>query len=270
MPIQIHPTAIIDPKAQFGLDVQIGPYAVIEGNVIIGDHSHIHHHTFIADGARIGANCVIHHSAVIANTPQDLKFKGTEKTYAEIGDGTTVREFATIHRATEHAGTYVAGTHDGVTRVGKNCLVMAYAHVAHDCLVGDSVILSNAAQLGGHVTVESFAIIGGLTGLHQFSLIGGYSMVGGGLMIVKDIPPYSLIGDQPARFGGINHIGLSRRGFSPEKIEAIRKAYKLIYFSGMNVADGITEIKADTELNIPEVQRIIDFINKSDRGIISR
>src|SRR5436190_13007978 len=269
MPIQIHPTAIIDPKAQFGKDVQVGPYAVIEGDVVIGDHSHIHHHAFIANGARIGTHCTIHHSAVISNTPQDLKFKGTEKTYAEIGDGTTIREFATVHRATEHSGTYAAGTHDGYTRVGKKCLVMAYAHIAHDCFVGDHVILSNAAQLGGHVTVESFAIIGGLTGLHQFSLIGGYSMVGGGLMITKDIPPYSLIGDQPARFGGINRIGLERRGFSSEKIEAIRKAYKLVYFSGLNVADGIAGIEADAGLRIPEVQRIADFIRRSDRGIIS-
>jgi UDP-N-acetylglucosamine acyltransferase len=269
MSIQIHPTAIIDPKAQFGVDVQVGPYAVIEGDVIIGDHSHIHHHAFVADGARIGAHCTIHHSAVVSNTPQDLKFKGTEKTFAEIGDGTTIREFATVHRATEHNGSYVAGTHDGYTRIGKNCLIMAYAHVAHDCSVGDNVILSNSAQLGGHVTVESFAIIGGLTGLHQFSLIGGYSMVGGGLMITKDIPPYSLIGDQPARFGGINHIGLSRRGFSQEKIEAIRKAYKLIYFSGLNVADGINVIEADPELDMPEVERIINFVRRSDRGIIS-
>lgn len=269
MPIQIHPTAIIDPKAQFGKDVHVGPYAVIEGDVIIGDNSHIHHHAFIADGARIGADCMVHHSAVVANTPQDLKFKGTEKTYAEIGDGTTIREFATVHRATIHSGNYAAGTHDGYTRVGKNCLIMAYTHVAHDCLVGDNVILSNAAQLGGHVTVESFAIIGGLTGLHQFSLVGGYSMVGGGLMITKDIPPYSLIGDQPARFGGINRIGLERRGFSHDTIEAIRKAYKFLYYSGLNIADGITSIEADKELQIPEVQRIVDFIRRSDRGIIS-
>ena len=270
MPIQIHPTAIIDPKAKFGTDVQVGPYAVIEGDVVIGDNSIIHHHAFVATGAKIGANCTIHHSAVIANVPQDLKFKGSEETYAEIGEGCTIREFATIHRATIHKGNYAAGTHDGSTRIGKNCLVMAYAHVAHDCSIGDNVILSNAVQIGGHVTVESFAIIGGLTGLHQFSVVGGYSMVGGGLMITKDIPPYSLIGDQPARFGGINKIGLERRGFSAEKIEAIRRAYKFIYYSGMNVADGIAMIEADPTLNIPEVQRIIDFIRSSDRGIISR
>ncbi len=269
MPIQIHPTAIIDPKAQFGKDVQVGPYAIIEGDVIIGENSIIHHHAFIANGARIGANCSVHHSAVVANTPQDLKFKGTEKTSVEIGDGTTIREFATIHRATEHTGNCNAGTNDGVTRIGKNCLIMAYSHVAHDCLVGDNVILSNSAQLGGHVTVESFAIIGGLTGLHQFSLIGGYSMVGGGLMITKDIPPYSLIGDQPARFGGINRIGLERRGFSSEKIEAIKKAYKFVYYSGLNVADGIASIEKDPELAIPEVMSIVEFIKKSDRGIIS-
>ncbi|MEP7234289.1 MAG: acyl-ACP--UDP-N-acetylglucosamine O-acyltransferase [Ignavibacteriota bacterium] len=269
MPIQIHPTAIIDPKAQFGTDVQVGPYAIIEGDVIIGDRTQVHHHAFIADGARIGADCIVHHSAVVANTPQDLKFKGEEKTFAEIGDGSTIREFATIHRATIHSGKYAAGTHDSVTRIGKNCLIMAYAHVAHDCLVGDNVILSNSAQLGGHVSVESFAIIGGLTGLHQFSQIGGYSMVGGGLMITKDIPPYSLIGDQPARFGGINRIGLERKGFTPEKIEAIRKAYKCIYYSGMNVADGLSAIENDPDLQIAEVTRIVEFIRGSDRGIIS-
>jgi UDP-N-acetylglucosamine acyltransferase len=266
----IHPTAIIDPKAELAADVTVGPYAIIEGNVTIDSGTSIRHHAFIANGARIGKDCHMHHSAVIANIPQDLKFKGTEKTFVEIGDGTTVREFATIHRATEHHGKYAAGTHDGVTRVGKNCLIMAYAHVAHDCLLGDHVIFSNSVQIAGHVTVESHVNIGGLVGIHQFSLIGAYSMIGGGVMLVKDAPPYSLVSDRPARFVGVNKIGLERRGFSPETIDAIKNAYRDIYHSGMNVTEALAKIESSDDFRMPEIKHIVEFIRRSDRGIIGR
>jgi UDP-N-acetylglucosamine acyltransferase len=269
MAITIHPTAIVSPKAELEDGVSIGAYAVVEDHTSIESGTVVHHHAFIARGAKIGQNCVIHHSAVVGNVPQDLKFNGTEETLAVIGDGTVIREFATVHRATIHSSKSPAGTHDGVTRIGRNCLIMAYAHVAHDCSIGDNVILSNAVQIGGHVTIENHAIVGGLSGIHQFSLIGEHAMVGASVLIKKDVPPYSLIGDNPVRFGGVNTIGLGRRGFTDEAIQSVRKAYKLLYYSGKNVNDALTELEAQSPIT-PEVQKIIAFVRRSDRGIIGR
>lgn len=269
MAVTIHPTAIVSPKAELEDDVTIGPYAIIEDHVSIESGTVVHHHAFIARGSKLGSNCVVHHSAVVGNVPQDLKFMGTEETLAVIGDGTVIREFATIHRATVHDSKGPAGTHDGVTRVGKDCLIMAYAHVAHDCSIADNVILSNAVQIGGHVTVGYHAIVGGLSGIHQFSLVGEHAMVGASVLIKKDVPPYSLIGDNPVRFGGVNRIGLERRGFSDATINAIKQAYKLIYYSGMNVNDALTKIEA-ADSSIPEIQKITSFIRQSERGIIGR
>ncbi len=269
MAITIHPTAIVSPKAELEDNVTIGAYAVVEDHTSIESGTVVHHHAYIARGAKLGQNCVIHHSAVVGNVPQDLKFEGTEETLAVVGDGTVVREFATIHRATIHGSKSPAGTHDGVTRIGKNCLIMAYAHVAHDCSIGDSVILSNAVQIGGHVTIGYHAIVGGLTGIHQFSLVGEHAMVGASVLIKKDVPPYSLIGDNPVRFGGVNTIGLGRRGFSEDAIAAIRKAYKLIYYSGKNVNDALNEIETQTPL-ATEIEKIVSFIRTSERGIIGR
>jgi UDP-N-acetylglucosamine acyltransferase len=225
---------------------------------------------FIASGARIGKNCVIHPSAVIANVPQDLKFKGTEKTYVEIGNNTTIREFATIHRATIHEARGNSGTKDGVTRVGSNCLIMAYAHVAHDCFVGDNVVLANAVQMGGHTTIGYHVIVGGITGFHQFSQVGDHAMVGAGQVVVKDIPPYSLIGGSKSSFAGINRIGLMRRGFSEDAIKKISTAYKLLYNSGHNFTDAIREIESTPELATDECKLITEFFRKSDRGVIGR
>lgn len=265
----IHPTAIIGAKAEIASDATIGPYAIIEDGTSIGSGTTIHHHAFIAHGARIGKDCIVHHAAVVGNVPQDLKFDGSEETFAEIGDGTIIREFATIHRATIHDAKSPAGTHDGVTRVGKNCLVMAYSHVAHDCLVGDNVILANSVQIGGHVTIGYHAIVGGLAGIHQFSLVGEHAMVGANVLVKKDVPPYSLIGDNPVRFGGVNKIGLERRGFSDEAIGAIRNAYKLLYYSGMNVNDALRKLEAQNDA-LPEVRKIVAFIRQSERGIIGK
>src|ERR1017187_342606 len=172
MAITIHPSAIVDPRAELAEDVEIGPYAIVEGDVHIGRGSHIHHHAFIGTGARIGERCQVHHAAVVSNVPQDLKFKGSEKTYVELGNDSVVREFATLHRATIHDYDTNAGTMDGVTRVGANCLIMAYSHIAHDCFIGEGVILSNATQLAGHVTVDKWTTVGGGCLVHQFCLIG--------------------------------------------------------------------------------------------------
>jgi UDP-N-acetylglucosamine acyltransferase len=266
--VNIHPTAIVSPKAQLADGVEIGPFAIVEDDVIIGEGTKISHNAFVANGARIGKHCMVHHSAVVANVPQDLKFVGTEKTFVEIGDHTTIREFATVHRATIHSYKGNAGTHDGVTRVGSHCLIMAYAHVAHDCAVGDYVVLSNGVQVAGHCTIESFVTVGGLTGIHQFSMVGAYSMVGAVLLVSKDIPPYSLIGSEPPRFIGINRIGLERRGFSVELIKKVRDVYKTLYFSGHNFTDAMQRIEHDSAMDAPETKRIVEFIRRSDRGII--
>ncbi|MDZ7369953.1 MAG: acyl-ACP--UDP-N-acetylglucosamine O-acyltransferase [candidate division KSB1 bacterium] len=253
----IHPTAIVDPKAELGENVSVGPYTIIEGDVQIGDNTTIASQVLIADGARIGSGCRIHHGAVIATLPQDLKFGG-EKTTFEIGNNTTVREFCTLNRGTQMRGKSV---------VGSNCLLMAYTHVAHDCIVGDNVILANAVQLAGHVTVEDWAIIGGLTGVHQFCRIGRHVMVGGHFRVTKDVPPYILASEEPLRFVGLNSVGLRRRGFSEETMRALKHAYRLIYRSNLNVSQAVARIREEVEL-IPEVLHILEFIEKAERGII--
>lgn len=253
----IHPTAIVDPKAELGENVSVGPYTIIEGDVQIGDNTTIASQVLIADGARIGSGCRIHHGAVIATLPQDLKFGG-EKTTFEIGNNTTVREFCTLNRGTQMRGKSV---------VGSNCLLMAYTHVAHDCIVGDNVILANAVQLAGHVTVEDWAIIGGLTGVHQFCRIGRHVMVGGHFRVTKDVPPYILASEEPLRFVGLNSVGLRRRGFSEETMRALKHAYRLIYRSNLNVSQAVARIREEVEL-IPEVLHVLEFIEKAERGII--
>lgn len=253
----IHPTAIVNPKAELGENVSVGPYTIIEGDVQIGDNTTIASQVLIADGARIGSGCRIYHGAVIATLPQDLKFGG-EKTTFEIGNNTTVREFCTLNRGTQMRGKSV---------VGSNCLLMAYTHVAHDCIVGDNVILANAVQLAGHVTVEDWAIIGGLTGVHQFCRIGQHVMVGGHFRVTKDVPPYILASEEPLRFVGLNSVGLRRRGFPEETMRALKHAYRLIYRSNLNVSQAVARIREEVEL-IPEVLHILEFIEKAERGII--
>lgn len=268
MAVEIHPSAIVDPKAELADGVKVGAYAIIEAGTQIDTDAIIHHHAFIGKGARIGKRCQVHHAAVVSNVPQDLKFKGTEETYAEIGDDTVIREFATVHRATVHNAATNAGTHDGVTRVGKNCLIMCYTHIAHDCQVGDEVIISNAVQIAGHVTIEKWATIGGGCLIHQFSLVGSLSMVGGGAQVRKDIPPFSLSGGADVKFSGINKVGLQRRGSSAEAIQNVKTAYTTIYHAGYNVSSAIAKLREMPESATSEVLHIIDFIESSKRGII--
>jgi len=255
--VNIHPTALVDPKAQLGENVNIDAYAVVGPNVIIGDGSQIKPHAVILPGTRLGRECKVYSHAVIGEIPQDLKFGG-EETTAEIGDRTVIREFVTINRGTcQHWRTVV----------GSDCLLMAYVHVAHDCIVGDHVIFANAVNLAGHVKVEDWAIIGGMTGVHQFVNIGCHVMVGAHYRVSKDVPPYIIAGRDPLVYEGLNLIGLKRRGFKSETIQAIHQAYDIIYRSGLNVSDAVRKLE---ELNdpLPEVQHIIEFIRKSERGII--
>lgn len=257
MSTQIHPTAMVDPGAELGNDVRIGPFAIVEKDTVIGDGTQIDSHVLVAEGARIGRECRVHKGAVVATIPQDLKFSGEKSTF-EIGDQSVIREFCTLNRGTEDLGKSV---------VGKNCLLMAYSHVAHDCIIGDHVIIANGVQIAGHVTVKDWVIIGGMTPIHQFCKVGEHAMVGGAYRVVKDVPPFILASGEPLRFGGLNSIGLRRRGFSPEVRSLLKQTYRILYRSRLNVSQAVERIQNEVEL-IPEVQSVLDFIKASDRGMI--
>mgnify|MGYP001300781292 CR=1 FL=1 len=254
---KIHQTAIISSKSIIGKNVFIGPYCIIDDDVIIGDNTRIDAHTIIRSYTTIGQNCHIFSNCVIGEIPQDKKFEG-EKSKLIIGDNTVVREFCTLNRGTKDSG---------LTKIGSDCLLMAYVHVGHDCLVSDNVILANGVQLGGHVEIQKYAIVGGLTPVHQFCKIGEHSLVGGGLRVVQDIPPFIIANGQPLKFSGINALGLRRRKFSVTQRTNIKKAYKIIYNSNMNTTQALEKIKKDFSSQ-NEISTIISFINSSSRGLI--
>jgi UDP-N-acetylglucosamine acyltransferase len=255
--VTIHPTALVNPGAELSEDVEVGPYAVIEDEVLIGPGSKIGPFVYLGSGARLGSKVQVFNGAVIATVPQDLKFHGETST-VEIGSGTIIREYATIHRGTEATGRTV---------VGSNCFLMAYSHVAHDCVIENKVIMANCVNLAGHVHLEEHVSIGGIVPVHQFVRIGRHSFIGGGFRVPKDVPPYILAAGEPLKFAGLNIVGLKRRGFSLETINALKQAYHLIYNSDLNVSQGIVRIREEMTI-IPEVQQVIDFIEHSERGVI--
>jgi UDP-N-acetylglucosamine acyltransferase len=252
----IDSAARISPRAQVGSGVSIGPFTIVEEGAVIGDGTIIAASALIGKGARIGKHCKIHHGAIVGHEPQDLKYAGEEST-CEIGDRTVIREYATLHRGTGEGGR---------TIVGSDCFIMGYAHVAHDCVLGNKIIMSNAAMMAGHCEVEDNVTIGGVTPIHQFVRIGCHSMIGGGVRVPKDVPPYVLAGNF---FQGLNSIGLRRRGFLPDILTALDKTYNLIYNSKLNVSQAVARIKEEESLvTVPEVQRVLTFIENSKRGII--
>ena len=247
----------IDPQAKLAKNVVVEPFVTIEKNVEIGSGTWIGSNVTIMEGARIGENCEIFPGAVISAIPQDLKFEG-EESLAIIGDNTIIRECATINRATKATGK---------TIVGKNCLIMAYAHIAHDCVIGNSAIVVNNVAMGGHVEIGEHAIIGGLTAVHQFIKIGKHCMVSGGSLIRKDIPPYVKAGREPLSFIGINSIGLRRKKFSESEITEIQDIYRILYQKGNNNTQAINKIEID--FKISEIRdEIISFVRGSGRGIM--
>jgi len=259
MSLHIDPRSVVGPKAVLGEEVSIGPFTVVEDGAVIGDRCVVGTNALIAAGARIGNDCRVHHGAVIGHEPQDLKYAG-ETTTCEVGDRTVIREYATLHRGTGEGGR---------TMIGSDVLLMGYVHVAHDCIIGNHVILANAAMLAGHCEIGDYAIIGGITPVHQFVHIGIHSMIGGGLRVPKDVPPYILAGQEPLIFQGLNSIGLRRRGFSPEIIDGLEKAYGLIYKSKLNVSQAVAKIKSDPALcALKEVRIVVEFIAASKRGIL--
>ncbi|MBC34969.1 MAG: acyl-[acyl-carrier-protein]--UDP-N-acetylglucosamine O-acyltransferase [Bacteroidetes bacterium] len=255
----IHSLAFVHPDAKIGKNVKIDPFAYIEQDVEIGDDCWVGSNASILSGARIGKSCKIFQGAVIAAIPQDLKFNG-EESYVIIGNHTTVREHATINRGTK------AGPE---TKVGSHCLIMAYAHVAHDCVLGDHVILANAATLAGHVEIGDWAIIGGLCAVHQFVKIGAHTLISGGSLVRKDVPPYIKAASEPLAYAGINSIGLSRRDYNEEQINNIASAYRILYQQGLNISQAASQIQSEF-VSSPEIENILSFINESDRGLIKK
>lgn len=247
----------VHPDANIGNNVSIGNFTNIYEDVEIGDNCQIYGNVTIFPGARIGDNVKIFPGAVVAGIPQDLKFRG-EKTYAYVGNGTTLRECVTVNRGTASKGE---------TRVGENCLIMAYCHVAHDCRVGNSVIISNASQLAGEVIIDDCAVIGGGSLIHQFCHLGRNIMLQGGALVNKDIPPFIKAAREPISFVGLNSVGMHRRGFSEEEIRHISEIYRILYMSDLNVTNAIKLI----EQNVPESifrNEIVNFVVNSERGII--
>ena len=256
---EIHPTAIISSAASIAADVVVGPYAVIEGNVVLGDGVAVDHHATISGKTRIGAGCRIYPYALVGTDPQDLKYKGGDSELC-IGEQTTIREYVTISRGTPGGGS--------VTRVGNQCFLMAYCHVAHDCQLGDQVMMANGATLAGHIIIENHAIIGGLAAIHQFCRIGSSAMIAGMAGVSQDVPPYCLASGNHSRLHGLNLIGLRRQGFSKETIRVLKKVFRLLFhrLPRIGLAQAMEHVEKEYA-NYPEVSHILEFIRGSERGI---
>jgi UDP-N-acetylglucosamine acyltransferase len=255
----ISPLAHIHPNAKLGNDVIVEPFAVIHEEVTIGDGTHIMSHAVIMNGAVIGKNVSVYPGAVIGAIPQDLKFVG-EKTIAQVGDNTTVRECVTINRGTVEKYKTV---------VGSNCLLMAYSHVAHDCILGNNVILGNSVQLAGHVIIDDYAILSGMAGAHQFAHIGAHAYIAGHTVIRKDVPPFIKAAREPLSYMGVNIVGLQRRGFSKEAISDISKIYHTLFVEKHTTSAAIELIDSKFQ-GSAEKQLILDFVRSSKAGIIRR
>jgi UDP-N-acetylglucosamine acyltransferase len=252
-----YPLANVHPDAKIGNNVTIEPFATVQGDVVIGDDSWIGGGAIIWDGARLGKGVRIFPGASVSSIPQDLKFAG-EKTETHIGDNTVVREYVTISRGT---------TDKMKTVIGKNCLLMAYVHVAHDCIIGNNCILVNTVQVAGHVTIEDWAIIGGASALHQFVKVGAHVMLSGGSLVRKDVPPYTKAAREPLSYAGVNTVGLRRRGFTSEKINEIQEIYRHVFMKGLNNTKALELVESSIA---PSTERdyIVNFIKTSERGIM--
>lgn len=254
--MQIHPSAIISPKAKLETGVLVGPYSIISDNVRIGADTKIGAHCVIEGNTTIGKSCEIFTGAVIGSRPQDIKFKG-EKVFLEIGNNNIIREYCTLN----------PGTGEGAkTIIGDNNLLMAYSHVAHDCKVGNGCVLANNSTLAGHVTIEDQAVIGGIVAIHQFVRIGMLAIIGGCSKVVQDIPPFSTCDGHPARVYGLNLIGLRRKGISHESIKQLDWAFKLIFNSGLSVKHALEKVEKELEKS-EEITYLINFAKSSERGL---
>ncbi len=259
MGVEIHPTAVVDPEAKLGVEVKIGPYVVIEKDVEIGDETIVEAFAQIKNYTKIGRKNHIHSYACIGGPPQDLKFKG-EVTHLIIGDENCFREYVTINRGTEEGG--------GVTEIGSQCLIMAYAHIAHDCILKNGVIMANAASLAGHVIIEEGAVLGGLSAVHQFVRIGRFAYIGGMTGVAQDVPPFTLVAGDRGAMHGLNLVGLRRRGFSRETIQMLKKAYRILWREGLRKEEAIERVLRELPPR-EEIMELVEFVKNSERGIIS-
>jgi len=254
----IHSTAIVDPGARIGANVAIGPYSIIGPDVEIGDNSEVGPHVVIKGHTRIGRDNHIFQFCSLGEIPQDKKYAG-EPTRLEIGDRNTIREFCTFNLGTVQGG--------GLTSIGDDNWLMAYAHIAHDCHVGNKTIFANGASLAGHVTVDDWVIFGGFTGVHQFCRIGAHVITAASSLVLQDVPPYLMVAGNTAQPYGIHVEGLKRRGFTSEAISELKRAYRTLYKSGLLLEEAKAQL-ADQAKTAPDVQRMVDFLASSKRGII--
>jgi len=254
----IHNTAIIDAHASLGKNVTVGPYSVIGADVSIGDNTWIGPHVVIKGPTSIGQDNKIYQFASLGEDSQDKKYSG-EKTTLTIGDRNIIREFCTFNRGTVQGG--------GTTAIGNDNWIMAYAHIAHDCRVGNHTTFSNNATLAGHVVVDDYALMSGFSAAHQFCQIGAHAMVGMGTLIAKDVPPYVIVSGPPATPYGINYVGLKRRGFSESALAGLKQAYKIIYRQGLTRNEALVELAALAN-KTSEVSLLVEFLNRSERGIV--
>ena len=257
MSADIHPTAIVSPKASLGANVRVGPFAIIGDNCEVGDGCVIDARATLERNVRLAPNVVVGTGSVVGGDPQDLKFKG-EETWVEIGEGTRLREYLTINRGTAHSFR---------TTVGRGCFLMSYVHLAHDCHVGDGVIISNGTQLAGHVTIEDRVIISGLVAVHQFVKIGRHAFVGGCSRVAKDVPPFLKAVGNPVKLYGLNSVGLQRSGFADETIRELKRAYRLFFRSELNVSQAMERARSELQ-QMPEVDHFLRFLEDSQRGVV--
>ncbi len=254
----IHPTALIDPAAKVSASCKVGPYCVISSGVELGENCELISHVSIQGPTKIGSNNRFFPFTSIGSEPQDTSYKG-EPTRLEIGDNNTLREYVTINRGTTKGG--------GVTRVGSNILIMAYSHIGHDCQVGDRTMLVNGATLAGHVTVEDWAVIGAMCPVHQFVRIGAHAYIGGGTVITQDVLPFSLTSAKRETHAfGLNKVGLQRRGFSDDRLKKLHRAYRYLLAAKMNTSQAVEKMKNEEPSD--DVKQLIEFIEKSERGIL--
>ena len=255
---KVHPSAIVDSRAKLGANVSVGPYTVIDGEVEVGEGTSIGAHNVITGRTKIGRDNRIFHFCSIGEANQDKKYKG-EPTSVEIGDRNTIREYVSINRGTAQDA--------GVTRVANDNWIMAYVHIAHDCQVGSHTVFANNATLAGHVEIGDHAVLGGFVGVHQFVKVGAHVMVGISAVVTQDIPPFITVAGNPTAPFGVNSEGLKRRGFTPEAIAALKRAYKTLYRAGLPLADARAELDRQAAES-PEVRAFADFIGRSTRGIL--
>ncbi|MBN1674452.1 MAG: acyl-ACP--UDP-N-acetylglucosamine O-acyltransferase [Kiritimatiellae bacterium] len=253
----IHPTAVIAEGARLGQGVEVGPYSVIGPNVSVGDRTRIMAHVFLDGCTRVGAECTVFPFSSIGTQTQDLKYAGG-KTAVEIGDRTTLREYVTVN----------SGTAEGeCTRVGSDCHIMAYSHVAHTCTIGDGVIMANGSQLAGEVVVERQAVLGGLVGVHQFCRIGRLAMIGHNSKVNQDVPPFMLADGNPLAVRGVNSVGMERKKVNAKARAALKNAHRFLYRMDLSTRQALEKIRAELEM-LPEVEHLVRFIEESERGIV--